>query len=203
MIHSVYHDYALCFGAWVSSKDLKADAGQSYIAKLGQVFVWGVKTAWIEPHLLATSENHQIALESLSKRCRAYAAARKFLVYGEMLREPKLINPVPEINVKWYIGWTEKYYDISMPAVLCSFWRAPDGNLGLVLYNISPEDQQISLILDDPGYGTDSAARSKIICLYPVGGETSAWKFLDKPNMTLSCTVQARSPMVFEIELKD
>jgi len=203
MVQTVYHDYAISFGEWTSRRDLEADDGLGYIAKSAQAFIWGVKLGWVEPILLLTYDSRQIALDAIHKRARAYAAARKFLVYGEMLREPLFVHPVPELNVKWHIRWTKTYYDISMPAVLCSVWRAPDGNLGVVLYNISSQDQQISLMLNDPGYGIDKAARRRMVCLYPVQGEAGGWKSLEEPNITLSCTVRARSPLVFEIELED
>ncbi len=203
MIHSVYHDYALCLGAWMSRWDLEADDGLSYIAKNAQAFVWGVKSAWNQPFYLSKHKDHQVALEITRKRCKAYAAAHKFLVYGEMLREPKLLTPVPDVDLKWYINWSKRYYDISMPAVLCSAWRAPDGNLGLVLCNISSERQEISLVFDEADYDIKSTAKARITCLYPSMGKTSKWESLNGLNIKLSCTVEPRTPMVFEVELKD
>jgi hypothetical protein len=202
MIQAVYHDYTICFGAWMSRRDLQEDNGLGYIAKSAQAFVWGVKAGFVQPVVITGYKDHQIALDTVRKRCRAYAASRKFLVYGEMLREPRLLRPAPKMNLKWYIRWTTRSYDISMPAVLSSLWRAPDGNLGLVAYNISPNEQQVSLILDEPDYGIEKGASVRITRIYPFQAKSSEAKSLNQPSLTVSCNVPPRSPIVFEIELK-
>jgi hypothetical protein len=203
MVQAVYHDYTISFGAWMSQRDLQEDNnGLSYIAKSAQAFVWGVKAGFVQPLLLTGYKDNQIALDTVRKRCRAYAASRKFLVYGEMLREPKLLHAVPEMDLKWYVRWSKTFYEISMPAVLCSLWRAPDGNLGLVAYNISPKEQQVSFVLDDPHYRIEKGTSVSITCLYPFQGNTSERKSLNEPSLVVSCNVPPRTPLVLEIELK-
>jgi len=202
MVQVVYQGYTILYGVWASRYDLEEDGGLSYRAKFAQAFIWGIKSGWVQPLLLSGNKNRYIALEVVERRCKAYAAARKFLVYGQMLREPRLKNEVPELDMKWYRGWSKNYYNTSMPAVLRSMWRAPDGNLGVVLYNISSEEQRISLVLDDPGYGIVEASGVRITSLYPVRSPAGEWKSLDKQAIVLNLTVPARSPMVFELELK-
>jgi hypothetical protein len=202
MAQAVYHDYAIFFGAWSSRHDLETDNGLSYIAKSGQAFVWGIKSGWVQPALLIWYKNAPIALDAVAKRGHAYAAARKFLVYGQMLREPKFLNQIPSMDVKWYIEWSKKYHKISMPTVLCSLWYAPDGTLGLILYNIGSKDQKVSVELSNPSYAVNKASRGRIISLYPVKSQTNEWRSFDEPKIVVSCNVSARTPMVFEIELE-
>ncbi|HEX40840.1 MAG TPA: hypothetical protein ENN81_02110 [Phycisphaerales bacterium] len=202
MIQSVYHDYTICFGAWASRWDLETDNGLGYLAKSAQAFTWGVKSGWVEPLLLTNHKAAPLAIETVQRRGRAYASAVKFLVYGEMLREPRITSHMPELDVKWYIRWTTDYYTVTMPAVLSSLWRAPDGRLGLVLYNISDRDTSMSLLLDDPDYGLRQADALRITALYPAHGEAGGWMPLRGPSIALRLVVPARSPAVFDIELR-
>jgi len=202
MVQAVYHDYTICFGTWVSRWDLEEGDGRSYIAKFAQAFAWGVKDGWTEPLLLTNHKDYEVALDAAQKRSRAYTAAMKFLVYGEMLRPPAFTDPVEQLDVKWHIRWLKKFYDISLPSVQCSMWRAPDGRLGLVMYNISTQQQKVVLKLNDPAYGIDKAKSGRITSLYPTGSEIDKWESQISTGLTLRCTVPARSPLIYEIELQ-
>ena len=109
------------------------------------------------------------------------------------MRPPRLVSPVPRVTFRWWRAWTRHWYDVAMPAVLRSMWRAPDGSLGLVLYNISPKAQPVRIALDDPEYGLTGRARIVLNRVYPAGGD------LQPRDLVLSYTVPGRSPAVLEI----
>jgi len=200
MAQAVYHDYTVCYSNWNSRWDLEQEGARSYLAKYAQTFVWGVKSAWTQPRHLLSYENHEIALDAALKRGTAYAAAKEFLVYGEMLRPPELSAPAKRLDVKWYRGWSRNYYDISMPAVLHSFWRAPNGAIGLVLYNIDDEDHAVTLRFDDPAHGLVSGSPVTPVDVARSGVESGACRWDEESRLTVSLLVPARSPRVLKLQ---
>jgi len=199
MIHAVYHDYTVCYSNWHSKWDLEQENARGYLAKYAQTFVWGVKSAWTQPRHLLTERNHEIALDAAVKRGRAYAAARKFLIYGEMLRPPAMLAPAKSVDLRWYRGWSTSYYDISAPAVLHSFWRAPSGELGLVLYNIDDASHGTTVRLRDPAYGLKQDEPCTIRYVHPAAGAPVSMQWRGPHEVELSLPVPARSPVVLEI----
>jgi len=197
MAQTVYHDYAIMFSAWPSKWDLERDNGRGYIAKFGLAFVWGVKGGWNMLPLLYKYPNHAIALESSLKRYEAYSRARQFLLYGQMLRQPAIISPCESLPVKWHKSYSEKYYDINMPAILCSAWRSPDGKFGVALYNISEKNQRVSLKLNKAEYGLSQRNKYEFTPLYPSGGNIQAQNSND--CITLNLEIPAYSPAVYEL----
>ena len=199
MTHAVYHDYTVCYSNWNSKWDLEQEGARSYLAKYGQTFVWGVKSAWTQPRHLLSYENHEVALDAAVKRGNAYAAARKFLTYGEMLRPPVLLEPARRVDMKWYRAWSRSYYDITMPAVLHSFWRAPDGELGLALYNIDDDHHAVTLRFDDPAHGLRPGTKVALADVYGSGGGPGACRWDESSRLLASLTVPARSPVVVRL----
>lgn len=153
MVSAVYHDYSIFYSAWANQWDLEQANATGYLTKFGQAFVWGIKAGWNQPAYLVKFKNHELALSSSLKRYEAYSASKKFLLYGKMLREPKLVTESPDIKFNWYISWRENFYKIATHPVLVSAWEAPDGTLGLVLYNVSTSEQTVSVDLSSPEYG--------------------------------------------------
>ena len=96
-------------------------------------------------------------------RFGAYNAAKKYLVYGMMLRPP-----TPDKNgsrmIKWTRGWSEDDYSVMQPDVLTSAWKAPDGTLGILLYNTSTLPWEGEISLKDSEYESQKREYS---VLYP------------------------------------
>ena len=210
MLPAVYHDYAMYFGVWVGKYDLELDGGKAYIAKYGQFFVDGGKSGRNQHRMLLPDPyidnftNNERALASSLKRYAAYAGSRKFLTYGEMLRPPGFTTAPPMIhNIKWHRGWTALYFNVSLPSVLISYWKAPDGSYGLVLYNISDSNQPVTVSLKESDYDAEGGYFSaNRIYPEPVQAQ-SVVRVLEGTNWTtqITVTVPPDSPMVFELEL--
>lgn len=199
LAHTVYHDYNIFYSAWVNKTDLVQENAQGYVAKFAQIFVWGVKPAWNIPNLFLVYDNHEIAYESSRKRYDAYAASKKYLLYGKMLREPEMVSDPAPVKFKWGISWGTSVYDISMPSVISSVWKAADGSLGLVLYNISPSERRAEILLDDPEYGINAKGALNITPVYPAGFRQNMKK-AKNGGVTISCTIAKQSPVVLEIK---
>ena len=199
MAQTVYHDYTILFSSWVGKYDLSQPGALGYLAKFGQTFVWGVKPAWNQINFLTTYENHEIAMESSLKRYAAYAASRKFLQSGEMLRAPKFAEAVPEVDFKWYVSWGTEYFDVALPQVVHSLWRAPDGNLGLVFYNIGSTPITVKAVLDDPAY--ELASKDVLHCtqVYPKSESGVTAAKIPGGGFVIEATVPAASPLVVEM----
>lgn len=195
MAHTVYHDYSIFFSAWVGKHGLEEDNASSYIAQNGQAFVWGVKPGWNQPTFLTKYKNHEIALKSSEERYRAYSAGKKFLIYGKMLKEPEAATHQKMLPIKWFRGFSKAFWNIEMPTVLKSAWRAPDGTLGVVLYNISSEKQSLTLKLDHQEYALAKGTSYEASAIYPP--EAPSIKLNDK---MLSIKIPARSPVVYELK---
>jgi len=199
MAHAVYHDRGVFFSSWTGRGDVEERNALGFTAKMGEQFVYGVKGGRNQPNFLLVFKNHEIALDVSERIYRAYAAAKKFLVYGEMLRPPEAIKPPPEIDVRWYRGWSKSYYDIALPAIRHSLWRAPDGSLGLVLHNIDAMAHTITLRLSDPAYGLADANALRVTSVYPPEAKDVQCSRGAKGTFDLSICVSAKSPRVLMI----
>ncbi len=74
----------------------------------------------------------------LKRLIEARRAGAKFLRFGEMLRPLEFVGSVPTVPTRL---WRDEKRPMPTPAVLpvvvCSVWRAPDGEVGIVVVNLS------------------------------------------------------------------
>ena len=74
--------------------------------------------------------------------------AKKFLVYGTMLRPPQFYQtPVLTTLEHWYSR--QDLGPITAPAVDRATWRSPDGSIGLAILNIDSNSQTASFDVND------------------------------------------------------
>ena len=108
------------------------------------IFVCGNLPAGSPLNMLEEMENHEpeeadpAILEMACNTCAALKSAADYLIYGEMLPTDEL--PVPRMNI-WIrgldFGFERKI--ISVPCVLCMFWKNPEGRTACALANVSDE----------------------------------------------------------------
>ena len=193
---AVYHDHAILFGCWVGRHSLQEDGGIDYVVKNGMGLVQGFKPGWNQPANMLYFKNKELALKTSLLRYRAYAASRKFLLYGEMLRPPVILNPQERIHFRWWRAWSNNTYDTDVPVIQSSLWKAADGSVGLVLYNASvkPQDTRIELTADQ--LSGISGVRVKNILPEELNAEAA----MQSGNVVIRCTVPAQSPVVVELK---
>ncbi|VAX41983.1 hypothetical protein MNBD_PLANCTO02-1114, partial [hydrothermal vent metagenome] len=192
---AVYHDYAILFGNWVGKHSLQEEGGIDYVVKNGMGLVQGFKPGWNQPANMLYFKNHELALRTSLLRYRAYAAARKFLLYGEMLRPPVILHPQKRINFKWWRAWSNNTYDTDVPVVQSSLWKAADGSVGLVLYNASAKPQKTKIKLTTQELMNLSGVRVKNIFPKYLNAKATT----QSGHVVISCTVPAQSPVVIQV----
>ncbi len=137
----LYHEYIPCYaGDWTSLLP-DNDTGVYFH---GWNFVCGNLPAGSPLNMLEEMENHEpeeadpAILEMACNTCAALKSAADYLIYGEMLPTDEL--PVPRMNI-WIrgldFGFERKI--ISVPCVLCMFWKNPEGRTACALANVSDE----------------------------------------------------------------
>jgi len=193
MAQAVYHDYTVMYSVWPSRWDVERDNALGYVAKNGLAFCWGVKPGWNILSLLYHYENHETALSSSLQRYAAYRVAKKFLVNGRMMRPPVINSAAPKIPVKWHISYSERFFNILMPPVLGNTWQAPDNSCALVLYNITEQEQPVSVILDRNEFKLD---KGRFHSLYPANQSFTAKASESGPRIELK--VPSRIPVILE-----
>ncbi len=198
LAQAVYHDYAIFYSAWLGKYGLAEPGATGYLAQNGQAFVWGIKPGWNQPTFLVKYKNHEIGLSSSAKRYRAYSASRKFLLYGTMLRQPKAVS-IKKIPVNWHRSYSKRLWRIELPVVMHSAWRAPNGTLGLVFYNMTNQPQKITLTLNNADLKLAQGATYSVKTLYPIGAKPYKLNIDRNKIPNLTCSVPPRSPLVLEI----
>ncbi len=185
---AVYHDYALLFATHYGRGDLAGNAA-GLIAKTSQALLWGIMPGWELPHAMYRFSDPERVLRTSKQRMEAYDAGRKFLQYGKMLRPPVISGNNPVLDIPWGIGWREAVYHVKSPAVTAAAFAAPDGNLGIILYNLSETPRQVSVDLNDPEYNAGNRIFSPV---YPENFTFS----IDRE--TLQLTLPPQTPVIIE-----
>ena len=148
---AVYHDYWLSFGRTLSAG--YADTENLYEAFCGVLFNSGQQLGRIDiTHSdFIDSPEYSAQRAFLSELINLKYAARPWLNYGTMMRPPAT-SGIPNIATT--------YHDetIVLPAVLTSVWDDPDGNLALVVTNISHAPHTFDVTLDLDQYDVPPAS---------------------------------------------
>lgn len=173
--HAVYHGYAVFFGNYASLTmppyddkwprefaperplDLLDEKfSQQFRLEQARAFVWG-QLPTIANFRPEHFESRPGELAFVTRLAKLRLAARKFLLYGQMLRPPAI--PIPDepiaiSRLSIYAGQGERLqeYQKAYPPVLGSAWRAPDGDVAVVLANVSNAPQTFPLALPEADY---------------------------------------------------
>jgi len=134
MYPAVYGGRNLTFGRYIFPDDAKASL--PFITKIAQMFIFGAQMGWIDAWILSYPKEAEY-LRTLSQ---ARLKALKYLAYGELVHPPVIEGNMPMIKTEWHLWGTD--YQIEMPAVIGSAWKANDGSIGLVFANMSEETQR-------------------------------------------------------------
>ena len=194
MVQTVYGDYTLMHGLWPSRYDVERDNALGYVAKNALALCWGVTPGWNIFNLLYTYGNNDIARATSKDRYAAYAAGKKYFVYGQLLRPPRLVTGEKPLRVKWHRSYSANYFDILMDPVIGTVFQAPDGSFALVLYNISEKAVRVGADL------AGSLPKGEYACqvLYP-----ARQKFDRKGDLFVELDAPARVPVVITLTKKD
>ena len=148
---AVYGGYSINFGRFLFKEDINDTV--PFVTKLAQMFLFGSQLGWfgLHTHHELLEKNRETA-NYMKKLAKCRGLARKFLVFGEMLRPPHSDNKLPEISTSWGFTSAGTPHIIKMPAVLASAWRAEDGSLGIISTNVSTSPQSVIYTIDAHKY---------------------------------------------------
>jgi hypothetical protein len=143
LFNLVYSGYMITFGRY---------DGKAFAMKNAQMFLWGTQLGWFGADVLSVNSPEARYLRELA---HAFSAARRFLLFGEMLRPPEIEGDNPKLSALWREGQRP----VEMPAVGCTAWRAPDGSLALAITNCDSKSHSIRYEIDVTDYGLPANAR--------------------------------------------
>jgi hypothetical protein len=168
--HAVYHGYGVFYGnyssltlppydnLWPSQfapgeplQLLDQKFSRQFYLEQARAFVWGQQPTtanFLPAHLKDRPEEIAYVL----RLAKIHAAARPYLLHGELLAPLTVDAPVAELvmsRLSIYAGQQDnlKEFRKTVPQVLATAWRAPDGTVGIAVASISDQPSNPSLRL--------------------------------------------------------
>jgi Domain of unknown function (DUF6259) len=148
----------------------KIQTFQAYIMIHGRFFLWGMPS----PIHHRESENNKYPCSD-AKRSKAHAtmrkmvqcriAAKKFMVYGELMGELKAAKPLTSVSAVFDCKKVKS--KVTFPAVRASIWKSSDGELGFAFVNFSGSKQTFSFQTNTSQYSPLKPNKWQIIELRP------------------------------------
>ena len=179
MFQMVYSGWCVTFGRSFPSSD-----EATIILTVAQQLLWGTQLGWFDPDAISLRSPEA---EYLKEAASAFKTAKKFVLFGEMLRPPLLKGDNPTLK----IGGVET------PAVLCSCWKAPDNTIGLVFTNIDTSPHEIVCQIDIRNYCSPNQRGAVLSRLYEPPKKRLA--VYDSPQVVRTIKMEGRSIQVLEI----
>jgi hypothetical protein len=179
MFQMVYSGWCITFGRSFPSNDELA-----IILTIAQQLLWGTQLGWLDPDAIGLQSPEA---EYLKEATSAFKTAKKFVLFGEMLRPPVLEGDNPTVKIG----------EVETPAVLCSCWKAPDNTIGLVFTNIDTAPHKITYQIDTRNYSSLDQKSIILSRLYKPPKQRLA--VYDSPQIVRTIEMEGRSIQVLEI----
>jgi hypothetical protein len=193
---AVYGGYSINFGRFLFREDI--DDTVQFVTKLAQMFLFGSQLGWFGLHTHhELLEKNEESADYMKKLAQCRGLARKFLVFGEMLRPPQPNNKLPEISTSWGFTSAGTPHIIKMPAVLASAWRAEDGSVGIISTNVSTSPQPIIYSIDATEYNLPESRSYKVIRI--LEKEKVEIANFTTSTFTITDIIPSRNVVIFEI----
>lgn len=175
MYEAVYHDHLFIMGRRImewTDRNLfpfdpnnpdKGDEGiDEYVSSYAQTYIWGNQPSWTRVDIV----DYAPKIAAFIKRTmEARYRALDYLNFGDMMRPLVLTEPLPTVDCVWRYTDTPEH---TLPVVFNSVWKAPDGSVGIVLFNITDQPQEIAYRSDLAECGLTSGSHE----LTRIDGET-------------------------------
>ncbi len=196
LFDSVMKDCTIGLGMQMVRSDF--ENMDSYVGKMGTMLVSGRQLGWInldQSNLMGPELKPQMDFLRTSARCRR--EAKEFLLYGEFLRPPE-ISAAGTHSIKWSMhpSGTIEPVAVNIPKVLASAYKAPSGDIGLVLVNTTNTEQKLSIPVNFKDWGLKQGGSYERSEWRQASWSTSVAKKLEK---TLLVTMSAYEPVVIRL----
>ncbi len=125
------------------------------LAKIGFSLVRGKQLGWFETFMVSDSfdltlPEYKPQVEKLKECSVVRRAGKQFLFYGELLRPPAIKTGSSKIIWAHHIPFQKQFdetdkKEVLLPWVMSNCYRAPDGDIGIVLVNRTDKPQQVTI----------------------------------------------------------
>ncbi len=146
----LYHEYAIGYGG-----------DSANIGPRGVNTAWNVRchavnlvtgktpgaATWMSPDQLFNSDPRAVKMIRNHRRLLAAGASRQ-LMEGRMLHPFTLEAPTLNYALTRWEGGKSEQFTFAESAVLTSSWQAPDGSVGHLFVNLSPDGQPLEVDVD-------------------------------------------------------
>ncbi|EKD52169.1 MAG: hypothetical protein ACD_62C00090G0010 [uncultured bacterium] len=189
---AIYGGKVVFFGRWNSTQNSAA----TYRQRTGQSLVFGEQLGWMQPDLNYSSTVSE-AKDYIRQAAQVRYAIRDYINSGEMLRPPHIEGVIPELTSDWYFQNKEQMVTTSV--LQRGAWRNNNGNLVLLLANISEDPLVFDLRFETKNYGFSSG--DKFILNYR--DETGVYAQDEKSgDFVLPLTLEAQKIIAIEVSKK-
>jgi len=172
----VYHKYAIMYGSYSSllvppydelwpkeyapkkpEAMLSEDFNTQFLMEQARSFVWGLQPTIANYRSFLASERKD-EINYIINLARLRQKSPKYLLYGEMLRSPKMNIPSKEIDISRlsiYAGKTGgsvTAFKKEVPLIYSGTWKSDDNQLGIAIASISDDPFQIIFSLNSDDY---------------------------------------------------
>ena len=173
---------------YFSTSPDKIQTLQAYVMIHGRFFLWGMpspvhhRESEINKFPCSDAERAK-AHDILKQMVRCRLAAKKFMVYGELMDELKPSNSLPSVSAVFDCITVKD--TVTFPAVRASVWKHADGDLGIAMINFSGSAQTFSFKLDTAQYSGLKSDKWQVAELTPAGE-----KIIGESGNEVSCSEQ-------------
>jgi hypothetical protein len=169
--HAVYHPYAILYGNYSSLtippyddlwpaeyapaqplELLDRKYSRQFYLEQARAFVWGQQPT-IANFLPSLFQERRQEIDYVLRLARLRKRAEEYLVHGTLLRPPTI--DAPEVLLDFsrlsiYAGQRDRVrsFQKRCPSALAAAWRAPDGDLGIVLASVVERPLTLAVELD-------------------------------------------------------
>ena len=153
LLPAVYSGYTIYF----TSPQAPQDDLDAYAQAQGRDFLWGCQLGWNGTWML--QEQHREKLDFMLKASRLRVAAKKFMLFGELLGDIRPTELVPPLTTTWN---RRKPHPATLPSVMGTIWRSLDGELALAMVNTCAEPRTFVYTVKPGELLAESAANWQI-----------------------------------------
>lgn len=147
LLTAVYSGYTIYFA---SNAQVEENSGLGPFAMIvGRDMIWGTQPGWMG---IDTTSERGTYLRDVS---RVRHAGNKFFQFGELVGEIKPTNDPGQVSGKWKNINRDGAppSEVTLPAVMSTVWKSPEGTLGIALANLSGEERAFHFTFDPTQYG--------------------------------------------------
>ncbi len=193
IFHTVHSNHTTEIGTLVVGTE--SHDPDIFLSKLGFNLVRGRQLGWLNIYFEMITPEFNKQLVKLREFCNVRRAGQEFLFFGELLRTPALAS-LPKVERRWVVGPSFEKVSYALPVVLGECYRAPNGDIGLILVNHTDQTHTAKIPWNTKDWGI--AVGTKISRQDYGNGQ---WSPPISQAMTgnLTVTVPAYTPMIVKI----